>query len=355
MIVETLSLKNFRSYDDCQLSFCEGANLVTGGNGAGKTNLVEAVYYLSLAKSWRTQEPKALIKEGEGEAVIEARINERGISRNIKIVITPKGRRIWVNDTPIRRLSELSKLVNVILFTPEDALIFKGPPGGRRNFLDVSLSKKSLDYLSLIGRYDRLLSNRNAALKRSDPDSTYISVLTESIIAVSEPIERYRRLYLNEMNKILSELSSALYGASKRAEIEFHPFIKGDNFAEEASEAYKKSWESDIIHKSTGVGIHREDFSLNLDGKDISLYGSQGENRLAAIAMKLAPYFLIDEEGKRPIAVVDDIYSELDETHAENLSNLLSDMGQVFITSTDQINIKASRIEVYDHNANRRN
>lgn len=355
MIVETLSLKNFRSYEDCELFFDGGTNLLLGDNGAGKTNLAEAVYYLSLAKSWRTQEPKALIKDGESEAAITAKINEQGIKRTIKIIITPKGRRIWVNDTPIRRLSELSRLVNIILFTPEDAMLFKGPPGNRRSFLDVSLSKKSLDYLSLIGKYDRLLANRNAALKKSEPDSTYISVLTESLIAVSEPIERYRRLYLGEMNKILSELSSALYGASRRAEIIFRPFIKGDEFASEAAKAYKRSYESDLLHKSTGVGIHREDFSLNLDGKDIALYGSQGENRLAAIAMKLAPYFLIEEEGKRPIAVVDDVYSELDEVHAANLTNLLNRMGQVFITSTDPIDIKASIIEVSNHTANRRN
>lgn len=355
MIVESLSLKNFRSYENCQLSFSEDANLVTGSNGAGKTNLVEAVYYLSLAKSWRTQESKALIREGQEEAIIEARINESGIVRDVKISITPKGRRIWVNQTPVRKLSDLSKLVNVILFTPEDALIFKGPPGKRRSFLDISLAKKSLDYLSLIGKYDRLLANRNAALKERSPDKTYISVLTESIIAVSEPIERYRRLYLGEMNKILSELSSALYGASRRAEIEFHPFIKGGNFIEEATKAYEKSLEGDLLRQTTRIGIHREDFALKLDGKDVALYGSQGENRLAAIALKLAPYFLIEEERKRPIAVVDDIYSELDEVHAKNLSALLGRMGQVFITSTDNIDIKASQIEVYDHNANRRN
>jgi DNA replication and repair protein RecF len=354
MNVTHLELRDFRNYPSLSLSFASKLNVIEGANGAGKTNLVEAIYYLSLAKSWRTSEPGALIKSGSDSARILARIEERDLTREIEIVLTPTGRRISVNGKPIHRLSELSRLVNVILFSPEDTAIFKGPPAERRNFLDLNLSKQSLDYFSLIGKYNRLLDERNAALKRNKPDRTYLGVVTDQMIEVSEPLARYRRLYIGELNKILSDLASELYGLDRKAALVYRPFVKDGAFKEEAAKAYAKTLESDILHKATSIGTHREDFSLVLDGEDIASYGSQGENRLAAIALKLAPFFLIEDEAKKPIAVLDDVYSELDEAHSRRLSGLIGRIGQTFVTAA-QISIDgASYIEVSDHKAIRR-
>ncbi len=354
MNVTHLELRDFRNYPSLSLDFTSKLNVIEGANGEGKTNLVEAIYYLSLAKSWRTNEQEALIKNGSSNARILARIEERDLVREIEIVLTLTGRRISINGKPIHRLSELSRLVNVILFSPEDTTIFKGPPAERRNFLDLNLSKQSLDYFSLIGKYNRLLDERNAALKRAKPDRTYIGVVTDQMIEVSEPLDRYRRFYVGELNKILSGLASELYGLDRSATIVYRPFVKDTAWKEEAKKAYEKALESDILHKATSLGIHREDFSLLLDGKDIASYGSQGENRLAAIALKLAPFFLIEDEAKKPIAVLDDVYSELDETHSRRLSGLIARIGQTFVTAAKISIDGASVIEVSDHKAIRR-
>lgn len=355
MKLSHLTLSSFRSYEQLDLDFSNGVNLFLGPNGSGKTNLAEAIYYLSLAKSWRSAPDRSLIAYGHDYASIYADVIESGMSRHIEIHISPNGRKILINGKPIKRLSELSRLVNVVLFTPEDVALFKGSPGERRNFLDVNLSKRSLDYFSLIGRHNRLLDERNAALKQSEADHAYLEVITERLIEVGEPLEAYRRVFVDELNKVLSEVASELYGHEKKIRVCFHPFVRSGPYKEEALKAYRRSEQYDIVHKLTSVGLQREDFSLELEGKDIAIYGSQGENRLASIALKLSPYFLIDEEEKKPIAVLDDVYSELDEEHSKNLTALISSLSQVFVTGNDIRIDGASTYDVSVHKASRRN
>jgi DNA replication and repair protein RecF len=350
-----LTLRNFRSYPSCSLDFESGVNVIEGDNGTGKSNLAEAIYYLSLGKSWRSNDDRALIRYGESEAYLAAEIVENSLLRHIEVFLAPNGRKILINGKPIHRLSELSKLVNVVLFSPEDTGIFRGSPGERRSFLDVNLSKQSLDYFSLIGKHNRLLEERNAALKAAKVDSTYLEVLTESLIEVSEPLERYRRVYVDSLNKVLSSLESELYGQSRTLLVAYRPFIKGDDFKEEAKKAYKKALDGDLYHKATSVGLQREDFSLMLDDKDVGIYGSQGENRLAAIALKLSPYFLIDDEEKKPLAVLDDVYSELDKEHAARLTALIKRLQQSFVTGNSVSIDGATTIDVSPHKATRRN
>ncbi|MCR4562811.1 MAG: DNA replication/repair protein RecF [Bacilli bacterium] len=355
MILTHLSLRNFRSYESLELDFSDKLNLITGDNGAGKTNLAEAVYYLALAKPWRNGDDAALIKEGAEAAYIAADILEDGISRKIEIYITRKGKKASINGSPIRKLSELSKLVNVILFSPSDVSLFKGPPSARRGFLDLSIAKLSDEYLRCLSRHEKILEERNALLKNENVDKAYLEVLTNQLIEIGEPIERDRRRYVEGLNKILSEIASGLYGRKREVFVAFRPFVKSGDYKEEARKLYAKSLENDLYRKTTGVGLQREDFSVNLDGKDIAIYGSQGENRLAAIALKTAPYFLVREEGRKPIAVYDDVYSELDEVRTRSLTDLLLRLGQCFISAA-QIQIPAAtRFEVAGNKAIRRN
>ena len=349
-----LTLRNFRSYPSCTLDFSDGVNFIEGSNGEGKTNLVEAIYYLSLAKSWRTNDDRALIRYGESEAYIGAEIVESGLHRRIEIALSANGRKILVNGKPIHRLSELSRLVNALLFSPEDTGIFRGSPGERRNFLDVNLSKQSLDYFALIGKHNRLLEERNAVLKKDKPDPAYLEVVTKSLIEVGEPLERYRRLYVDALNKILSSLESELYGAKRTLLLAYRPFIRGEDYKSEAEKAFKRALDGDLYHKVTSIGLQREDFSLLLDAKDVGLYGSQGENRLAAIALKLSPYFLIDDPEQKPLAVLDDIYSELDADHATRLTGLIKRLNQSFVTGNKSMIEGASKFEVTSHKAVRR-
>ena len=356
MILERLVLTNFRSYASLDLEFGEGANLILGSNASGKTNLAEAVYFLSLARSWRTQEEKNLIRFGSEACSIRAYVREGELHREILIELSEEGKRIFLNGKPVRRLSELSRITNVLLFTPSDVRLFKGPPGERRNFLDVSLSKRSNDYLALIGRHATLLKSRNALLKEGGRNRELLEVITEQLIEVQEPIVRYRTMYVTSLNAVLPGVLKDLRGETSACSLVYRPFVRDDgSFKQRAQKAYQDALEGDLLHKSTSIGTHREDFSLKYNGKDVAEFGSQGENRMAALALKLSPFFLIEEPEKKPICVLDDVTSELDAENQARLLAYLEKLGQSFLTATDLSLRGASVYEVADHKAIRRN
>ena len=335
MNIKKLSLKNFRNHSNISFDFKGGLNIITGNNGVGKTNIVEAIHYLSLARSFRSQDEQDLILEGKRNAEIFALIKEGDISRKIRILINKEGRQIFINDKRVSKISELSSSVNVLLFEPKDALFYKDSPKVRRSFLDINISKKSPKYLEVYSRYEKALKERNELLKQEQIDLDLLDSITEILVDLSLEIIKARQAYVKDINDILIILSRALTGVRDDIRLIYEPFIApSDNFKEKAKTAFKNALESDLKRKATSIGVHREDFSITLNGRDIATYGSQGENRLLALALKLSPYFLIENKEKRPIIVLDDVMSELDQTHRLRLIKLLSKFEQVFITAT---------------------
>ncbi len=335
MYVKELTIKNFRNHNYLTYEFSEKMNAIIGENGVGKTNLVEAIYYLSLARSFRTRNEEELVKIGKESASIEATTFNGTTKHKIKVVFIKEGRKIFIDDKPISKLSELSKLINIILFEPKDVMLFKGPPSNRRNYLDISISKKSPTYLGYISQYDKLLEERNAILKQDKVDETLLEATTEMMVRLSGPIVSYRQQYIQDINNILDKIVYALTGERVHAKIEYEPFVPYDsNFEENAKKAFKRAQESDLKKKATSIGIHREDFEMSLNNRKIASFGSQGENRIVAIALKLSPFFLIEDKEKRPIVILDDVMSELDKNHQDRLIEFLRKFQQVFITGT---------------------
>lgn len=335
MIVKSLTLKNFRNHDYLSYDFTSGLNILTGPNGAGKTNIVESLYYLSLARSFRVNDDDDLIKKGKDKAEIDAVVSEGDINRKIRIIISKEGRQVFVNNKPVSKLSELSRCMNVVLFEPKDVMLFRGSPRERRNFLDISISKKSNPYLDYISRYDRVLKERNEILKGNTVDKILLDTTTEMLVKLSGPIVSYRQMYVKDINDILIKITRALTGEDNKIEVIYKPFVEyNQDFQKNALEAFKRAEESDLKKKVTSIGIHREDISVALNGRDIGEFGSQGENRIAALALKLSPYFLIEDKDKRPIVALDDVMSELDQTHRQRLITFLKKFEQVFITAT---------------------
>ena len=335
MLIKRIGLKNFRNHQSLSFDFSENLNVLTGNNAVGKTNVVEAIYYLSLARSFRTGDNEDLIKKNQDRAEIDAVIVEGDITRKIKVIITKVGKVVMINGKNISKLSELSKCVNVILFQPKDVMLFSGPPKERRNFLDISISKKSAIYLDYISRYEKVLKERNDLLKADTINQTLLDVTTELMVKLSGSIISYRQMYVKDINDILNKITRALTGEKGKFELKYYPFVAYDkDFAENAKKAFKRAEESDFKHKQTSIGIHREDISISLNGRDIATFGSQGENRIAALALKLSPYFLIEDKDKKPIIVLDDVMSELDHSHQEKLITFLRKFNQVFITGT---------------------
>lgn len=335
MIVKTLTLKNFRNHDYLSYDFQPHLNIITGVNAAGKTNVVEAIYYLSIGRSFRTLEDEDLIKKGKETAEISASVATGELVRKIRVVINKEGRQVFINNKPISRLSELSNCMNVVLFEPKDVLLFRGSPRARRNFLDINLSKKSQPYFDYLTRYEKVLKERNDLLKQEKINKNLLDTTTEMLIKLSGPIVSYRQIYFKDINDILNKITRALTGVDGKLEIIYKPFVDyNKDFPKHALEAFKKAEENDLHKKVTSIGVHREDFSISLNGRDIGQFGSQGENRIVSLALKLSPYFLIDDKDKRPIVVLDDVMSELDQAHRQRLISFLKKFEQVFITAT---------------------
>ncbi len=335
MTISELKITNFRFHEFLDLSFSSGINALVGPNGVGKTNILEAIYYLSLGRSFLTLDSKELIQKGKERAIVEAKIIEGKRSNTIKIVITDKGRAILINGKPIRHLAELSSLVNVLLFIPSDVDLFRGAPHERRRFLDISISKMYPAYMDELSEYNRLLKERNTILKSETIDQDLLRSVTELLVKVSKPIDEQRVRYVKELNGVFNSLLTALTGEDSHLEIIYHPFVNvGENYLNDALKAFNASLDRDLKIKSTSIGVHHEDFSVLYKGEDISTYGSQGENRMCALALKLTPYFLIKDEDKKPIVLLDDVMSELDENNKERLISLLPSLKQVFITGT---------------------
>ena len=336
MLIQKLTLKNFRNHQSLSFDFTERINAIIGPNAVGKTNIVEAIYYLSLAKSFRTDDDVDLVKKNRDKAEIDATIVEGELTRKIKVIITRNGRSVMINGKPIANRQDLFRVVNVILFQPKDVMLFSGPPMDRRNFLDISISKKSAIYLDYISRYKKVLKERNDLLKADQINQTLLDVTTEMLIKLSGSIISYRQMYVKDINDILNKITRALTGEDGTFELKYYPFVPYDaNFTDNAKKAFKRAEESDFKHKQTSIGIHREDISIGLNGRDIATFGSQGENRIAALALKLSPYFLIGDKGKRPIVVLDDVMSELDINNQKRLIKFLKKFNQVFITGTE--------------------
>ena len=335
MNIKRLTLKNFRNHLNVSFDFKQGINVITGNNGVGKTNIVEAIHYLSIARSFRTQDDNDLIGNNKDNGEIFAFIKEGDISRKIQILFSKNKRIIIINGKSAKKVSDLSKCVNVLLFEPKDVLLFKGSPKARRDFLDINISKKSIIYLEMISRYEKALKQRNDILKQEEVDLVLLESITEILIDLSKSIIKSRMEYLKDINDILIKLTRAIAGNNIDVQLTYQPFVAlDDKYEENAKNAFKSTLENDLKRKATSIGVHREDISVSLKGHDIATYGSQGENRLVALALKLSPYFLIENKEKRPIIVLDDVMSELDQAHRLRLIKLLDKFEQVFITAT---------------------
>ena len=336
MIVDRIILKNFRSYDYVDAKLDKGLNIIVGENGSGKSNLAEAIHYLSLGKSFRTINDKELVKIGKDIASIDT-FTHRGETKNqIKIVLSKENKTILINSKKVKKLSSLSGVMNVIIFKPSDVNIYKGSPSNRRKLIDIAISKQDDIYLDNLTNYNKILKERNELLKSDVVDKIYLDVLDTQISELALSISRCRDRYIKSINEILNKVLSKLTDEKEQLTLVYHPFVDlKDTNKKEVKNLYNSYLDSDIKNKSTTIGPHREDITMYLGDKDISKYGSQGQNRIAAIALILTPYFLIQDVDKKPVVILDDVLSELDAIHQKKLLTLASKLQQCIITATN--------------------
>ena len=329
-----MKLKNFRNYDLLDLEFDSTTNIFYGDNAQGKTNILESIYLTGTTKSHRGTKDRDLIKFGQEEAHIETIVEKRGVPFKIDIHLkknSPKG--IAINKVPIKKASELFGIINIVFFSPEDLNIIKNGPAERRRFIDLELAQLDKVYLNDLSNYNRIVNQRNKLLKdiydKKDLMAT-LDIWDLQLVNYGNKVIERRKIFIEQMNEIIGSVHEKLTGGKERLQLVYEPGVKNDNF----EETLLKNRERDLRMKSSSVGPHRDDICFLCGDLDIRKFGSQGQQRTAALSLKLAEIELVKQEVKdTPILLLDDVLSELDKYRQNYLLDSINDV-QTLITCT---------------------
>lgn len=353
MHISDLELVNFRNHKSASVIFTTGINVIVGNNGVGKTNIVEAIDFLGFAKSFRTRETKALVEYNANKAHIIATIHNPGRT-DVEIEIAGNSKKIFINGKSLSKVSLLTKYVRTTTFQPEDVLFFDESPIVRRKFLDANLVKSDEMYLEAIARYEKLLKERNATLK-SGASEEMLDLIDSAFVETGMIVSKKRNEFIKSLTLVVNEVLQKLSDDKLHVKLRYEKTMYEEVRQKEANlEKLKALREKEKILQTTTLGPHRDDVSATLNGKNVKEHASQGQKRLIAIALKLAPYYLTKEEHKKPIIILDDVLSELDATHQARLIDVLLLCNQVFITATEYKNYAHSRYEISDEGTIRR-
>jgi DNA replication and repair protein RecF len=348
--LSSLALKDFRSYEELNLSFTQGVTVFIGSNGFGKTNIIEAVGYLTTLSSHRVSTDAPLVRLGAESAYLKGVVENLGRSTTIELEINPsRANRGRVNQNAQRSAREIIGHIRSVLFAPEDLSLVKGDPSERRKFLDNLLVLRNPRYASIISDYERVLKQRNALLKSAAGmrrvdisalntlevwDQQLVAIGSELIVAriqlvraLAEPVARNYANLAEGHETALSYTSSIWQGIQNPGSDDSSAVVAAFNSALEG--VRKKEYERGI----TLVGPHRDDLLLSLRNHLLKGYASQGESWSYALALKLASYDLLRNDDVEPILILDDVFSELDTKRRERLSALISSNEQILITA----------------------
>ena len=336
MKIKKIEVANFRSHQNLTLTPMNNLIIITGSNGCGKTSILEIIYYICFGKSFKEKNELNLIKYDCSEFVIRGIIQNNDKENKFLIYVSKNERKFYFNDKLVTKLSQLNKYINVLLFEPKMVELFKNSSiQKRRNYLDLLLSKQSDLYLNDLKTYKKILKERNELLKQEVIDRVLLTTFTRQLCEVSKRIDYIRENFINKINKVLNDISKNISNNSKHLEIIYNSIVKNDDkYIENLAKLYKEANIQDIKEKTTTIGIHKEDYKLNIDDKDIGIFGSQAENRLGVLSFVLSPYFILKKDVEKPIILLDDVLSELDKNNQIRLLEFLKKLNQVFITST---------------------
>jgi len=352
MIIKSIELKNFRNYEDLNISFDEGTNILYGDNAQGKTNVLEAAYMSGTTKSHKGSKDKEMIRFNEQEAHIRTVVckkqpgtddlKEYQIDMHLK---QNKSKGIAINQIPIKKASELFGILNMVFFSPEDLNIIKDGPAERRRFLDSELCQLDKIYLADLTNYNKILNQRNKLLK----DMVYRPDLTDTLpiwdmqlVETGKKIIRRRKQFIEELNEIVYGIHYKISGGKEELFLKYEPNIDDIFFEDELNRAKNK----DIKACMTSVGPHRDDMLFSIGGIDIRKFGSQGQQRTSALSLKLSEIELVKKTiHDTPVLLLDDVLSELDSNRQNYLLNSISDI-QTLITCTGLDEFVKNRFQI---------
>ena len=347
MWINNIKLSNFRNYNKKEINLYENINVFYGENAQGKTNIIESIFLCSIGKSFRTNKEKELIKFNEEKALIEINFKKSDREGKIQIEIGDK-KQIYLNGIKLKKLSELLGNINIVIFTPDDINILKGGPQNRRKFLDIMISQLRPNYMHVLTLYNKTLEQRNNYLKQikiENKNPELLEIWDEKLIEYGMKIYEYRKEFIDKIQNKIKEIHKEI--TQNKEEIEIKYFSDANtrqNFINELKSRKKL----DIIKGFTTKGIHRDDFVVYINGREVEIYGSQGQHRTAILSLKLSELKVIyDEIGEYPILLLDDFMSELDDKRRKNFLNNIKDI-QVIITCTEKIILE--NLEYFSYN-----
>lgn len=339
MYLKEIELKQFRNYKEQAVSFHEKVNIITGNNAQGKTNLLESLYIMSLGKSFRTGKDTEMIAFGEEFCRAKSRSIKDGENLDIEIMISREGKSVKIDGVKARRTADLLEHVYMVVFSPEDLKIVKDEPEKRRKFMDRELCQLKPVYFKNLGRYKKILLNRNILLKKGEANRDLFSVYDEELAEYGAKVILDRRRFSEKLSVISKDLHGRITDGREELNVSYECDLKEERDAgllkKEFLERLQQQFRKDLYRGTTGTGPHRDDLRLEIGGVDIRHYGSQGQQRTAALSLKLAELVLIKEEtGEDAILLLDDVLSELDVQRQTFLLNRLQNV-QIFITAAE--------------------
>ncbi|HHW36654.1 MAG TPA: DNA replication/repair protein RecF [Bacillales bacterium] len=345
MFLTDLSLTNYRNYKKTGLSFENKVNVILGENAQGKTNLLESIYVLAIAKSHRTSRDKELIKWDEEYAKIEGRVQKRMSALSLELVISNKGKKAKVNSLEQKKLSSYIGSLNVVMFAPEDLNLVKGSPQVRRRFIDIEIGQVMPVYMHDLNQYHHILQQRNHLLKQYNRDpgknKVMLEILTTQLVEIAVKITNRRIHFLHLLQNWAEPIHNGISRGLEVLKIQYNPSVNVSEgldlskMVEVYYEKFSEIKEKEIDRGITLAGPHRDDMQFFVNGKDVQVYGSQGQQRTTALSIKLAEIELIKSEvGEYPILLLDDVLSELDDYRQSHLLNTIQDKVQTFVTTT---------------------
>lgn len=334
MIIESIELQNYRNYEKLSMMFNAGTNILYGDNAQGKTNILESIYVCSTTKSHRGSKDREIIRFGEEESHIKMMVKKLDVPYRIDMHLKKnKAKGVAVNGIPIHKASELFGIVNVVFFSPEDLNLIKNGPSERRRFIDLELCQLNKLYVHGLVQYNKVVAQRNKLLKelafRPEYEET-LDVWDKQMIQYGSQVIRFREKFIEQLNEMIVNIHSQLSGKEETLKIFYEPNVSVENI----EQALARNRESDIRQKTTGIGPHRDDISFIVNGIDIRKFGSQGQQRTAALSLKLAEIHLVRHlTDDDPILLLDDVLSELDGNRQEHLLSEIHHI-QTMITCT---------------------
>lgn len=337
MTIDSVKLQNFRNYESLELKFSPNINIIYGKNGSGKTNIVEALYVLGMTKSFRTKDDSSIVMKGKKCTKIDGKIISKYKS-NYQLILDETGKKAKINKKLCPKLSDYISNINIVLFVPEDQVIFKMPPSSRRRLLDIEISQLDNSYLLLLSNYNRILKQRNFYLREmminSNMSHDYLDILTNKLVDYGISINEKRKDYIELINNYIGNIYRNIFGYGDLY-IKYISVYNNKN-KDEMLNLYKSKEKYDINVGKTTLGIQHDDLDFLLNNNSIRDWGSIGEQKNAIFSFKLAEIEIFKSiKNETPILILDDVFSELDKNKVKNIIDILNSDMQTFITTTE--------------------